>query len=113
MPKSVMHCRRIDGAMPARSSISRRSGLLIFRTSPQKNRAQLSSSNFGVQVLDLAFASVLALAPDSRIRGPGRLFQQLLLPGIDLVRAALGPIFAFSAASILRLILVVTMRSVY
>jgi hypothetical protein len=39
-------------------------------------------SNLGVQLLDLAFASVLALPPDTRVKGPGRLFQQLLLPGM-------------------------------
>ncbi|UGA48830.1 hypothetical protein HU230_0041915 (plasmid) [Bradyrhizobium quebecense] len=39
-------------------------------------------SNLGVQLLDLAFARFLALAPDTRIKGPRRLVQQLLLPGI-------------------------------
>src|SRR4029077_5630753 len=37
----------------------------------------------------------LALPPDTRVKGPGRLFQKLLLPGIDLVRVnliALGQI---------------------
>lgn len=38
-----------------------------------------------MQLLDLAFASVLAFPPDTRVKGPGRLVQQLLLPGIDLV----------------------------
>src|SRR6476660_5673203 len=39
---SNMHCRRIDSALSARSSIPRRSGVLIFRTSALKNRARLS-----------------------------------------------------------------------
>jgi hypothetical protein len=56
MPSSV-HCRRIDSAMSARSSIPRQSGVLIFRTPALKNRARLSI----VQLLDLAFARSPAL----------------------------------------------------
>jgi hypothetical protein len=33
-------------------------------------------SNLGVQLLDLAFARLLALPPDTRLKGPGRLFQK-------------------------------------
>ncbi|UPJ77057.1 transposase (plasmid) [Bradyrhizobium sp. 187] len=66
----------------------------------------------------LAFAHVLALPPDTRVKSSGRLVQQLLLPGIDLVRVnlmalarsatvacsrtACSAIFAFNAASIFR-----------
>lgn len=66
----------------------------------------------------LAFAHVLALPPDTRVKSSGRLVQQLLLPGIDLVRVNLmalarsatvacsrtasSAIFAFNAASIFR-----------
>ncbi|WP_445222709.1 hypothetical protein ACKWRH_46480 (plasmid) [Bradyrhizobium sp. Pa8] len=86
-------------------------------------------SNLGVQLFDLAFARVLAFPPDTRVKGPGRLVPQLLLPGIDLVRVNLialarsatvacsrtvsSAIFAFSPASILRLVFVLIMRSVY
>ena len=42
-----------------------------------------------MQLLDLAFARFLALPPDTRVKGPGRLFQQLLLPRINLVRVTL------------------------
>jgi hypothetical protein len=82
-------------------------------------------SNLGVQLLDLAFARFLALPPDTRVKGPGRLFQQLLLPRINLVRrcarsatvacsrTASSAIFAFNATSIFRLIFFVIMPSVY
>jgi hypothetical protein len=33
-------------------------------------------SNLDVQLLDLAFARFLAVPPDTRIKGPRRLFQQ-------------------------------------
>ena len=82
-----------------------------------------------MQLLYLAFARFLALPPDTRVKGPGRLFQKLLLPRIDLVRVhliALGQIghrrllrtassaiFAFNAASIFRLVFFVIVPSVY
>ncbi|WP_225122755.1 hypothetical protein [Bradyrhizobium sp. BRP22] len=54
--------------MSARSSIPRRSGVLIFRTSALKIALDCQLSNLGVQLLDLAFASVRALPPDTRVK---------------------------------------------
>jgi hypothetical protein len=67
--------------------------------------------------------------PDTQVEGPRRLILQLLLPGINLVgmdliplsrsttvacsRSASSAIFAFSPASIRRLVFFVIVRSVY
>jgi len=63
--------------------------------------------------------------PHAQVEGPRRLILQLLLPGINLVgmdlrsttvacsRSASSAIFAFSPASIRRLVFFVIVRSVY
>ena len=81
-----------------------------------------------MQPLDLALRLGFGLLPDLRVERSGRVLLQLLLPGVDLVRMHLIPlrqigysrrsriassaIFAFSAASILRLVFFIV-RSVY
>ena len=81
-----------------------------------------------MQLLDLPFTRMLGVDTDPSIKRPRRVLQQLLLPGINLVRvnlvahassatvacsrSASKAIFAFSAASIFRLGFFI-IRSVY
>jgi hypothetical protein len=93
--------------------------VLIVRTSWLKIPLDRQSPDLGVQLLDFPFAGVIGIYPDPGVERARRVVQQLLLPGVDLVRVNLiatarsatvacsrsvsKAIFAFSAASIFRL----------
>jgi hypothetical protein len=80
-------------------------------------------ADLGVKLLDLARRRRFRVYADPRIERPRRMVQELLLPGVDLVRmnlmalrqiayrrlvpSASSAIFAFSTASIFRLVFVI------
>ena len=82
-----------------------------------------------MQLLDLALARRLGVESHARVESSRCVPQKLLLPGVNLVwvdlvaqrqignracsRKASKAIFAFMPASILRLVFLVTVRSVY
>jgi hypothetical protein len=63
-----------------------RSGALIFRTSSPKIALHGQLPDLGVQLLDLALPLRLGVRADARVERPARVLEQLLLPGVDLVR---------------------------
>jgi hypothetical protein len=63
-----------------------RSGALIFRTSSPKIALHGQLPDLGVQLLDLALPLRLGVRAEARVERPARVLEQLLLPGVDLVR---------------------------
>jgi hypothetical protein len=64
-----------------------RSGALIFRTSsPKKIALHGQLPDLGVHLLDLALPLGLSVRADARVELLARVLEQLLLPGVDLVR---------------------------
>ena len=55
----------------------------------KKSRSTVSCADLGVQLLDLALAACLGIVANPGVKRPRRLLQQLLLPGVDLVRVDL------------------------
>ena len=118
--------QRLVGAVEHRSAV-RRAHLPDLLA--KKSRSTVSCADLGVQPLDLPLMRRLGVPPDARVEGARRLILKLLLPGVNLVRmdlvalrkvvtvacsrSASSAIFAFSPASILRLVFFVIVRSVY
>jgi hypothetical protein len=113
--------------LSARSSISRRSGALIFRTSWLKIPFHGELADLGTELLDLALAAGLGIPADVGVESVGGVLQELLLPGVNLVRVDFVALCQFGdrrrfprrlqgglrlrPASILRLVFFVMVRS--